>query len=266
MTTLGICLSLMRAGLHGQLQYRLNFLNMILMGLAYQGTGFIFIWVVLSQFQAVAGWSLGDIAFLYGLRLTLHAVGAILFTRFRALDWIIRDGQLDRYLVRPLTPFLHLLCEQPRVSVLGDLLGGVVLFAAANRLVAVDWSPMAVVYLVWVILGGALLEMSLKLCAATFAFRFLQAGNLVGLLDHLLSDFGNYPLKIFGGTLEFLLTFGLPLAFVAYFPSTVLLGRTSELSVSPWFTYLSPLVGLGWFAVAYRFWQHELRHYQSAGH
>jgi ABC-2 type transport system permease protein len=57
-----------------------------------------------------------------------------------------------------------------------------------------------------------------------------------------------------------------PLAFVAYVPATVLLDRTGELSIPVWVAYLAPLVGVVWFALAYRFFAHELRHYQSSGH
>ena len=66
--------------------------------------------------------------------------------------------------------------------------------------------------------------------------------------------------------LEFLLTFGLPLAFVAYFPATVLLGRTGELRVSPIFAYGAPLAGVIWLGLALVVFQCEMRQYQSSGH
>jgi len=54
---------------------------------------------------------------------------------------------------------------------------------------------------------------------------------------------GAYPLRIFSPVLQLLLTFGLPVAFMAYFPATVLLERTAV-----------------WV------FRRELRHYQSSGH
>jgi putative peptidoglycan lipid II flippase len=116
------------------------------------------------------------------------------------------------------------------------------------------------------IIGGALLELALDLMVATLALRVLNTESLFYVLDTFFSDFGNYPLKIFGGTVQFLLTFGLPLAFMAYFPSTVLLGRTGELNVPPALAYAAPLAGVCWFALAVCIFRHELRNYQSAGH
>jgi len=78
--------------------------------------------------------------------------------------------------------------------------------------------------------------------------------------------FGSYPLHIFGDLARFVLTFGVPVAFIAYLPSTVLLGRTGELSVHPALAYGAPLVGAALFGAAYLFWRSQIPHYQSSGH
>jgi len=44
------------------------------MGIAYQGSGFAFIAVVLSRYPDIAGWTFPEIAVLYALRLVAHAV------------------------------------------------------------------------------------------------------------------------------------------------------------------------------------------------
>ena len=266
MTTFGIMLSLWTASIRSALQYRVNFLIMIAMGLIYQGTGFAFIWVVLSRFEAVGGWTLGDIAFLYGLRLLIHAISFLVSGHIRYLDRQIRHGEFDRYLIRPLSPLRQIVSQGMQANAFGDLLGGIVLFLAATTLTPLDWAPATLLYLVLAIIGGALLELALDLMVATLALRVLNTESLFMVLDTFFSDFGNYPLKIFGGTVQFLLTFGLPLAFMAYFPSTVLLGRTGELNVPPALAYAAPLAGVCWFALAVCIFRYELRNYQSAGH
>jgi len=143
---LNITFAMLAAAFRGQMQYRVNFVLQVIFGLGYQGTGFIFIWVVLSRFQALAGWSLGQIAFLYGLRLTTHGLFVSLFGSLSELDEQIREGKFDRYLVRPLNPLLQIMATEVRVSAVGDILGGVALFLAANALVRVDWSPAAIAY------------------------------------------------------------------------------------------------------------------------
>jgi ABC-2 type transport system permease protein len=266
MAVVGIALSMWVASVRSELQYRANFLIMVLMGIVYQCTGFAFIWVVLSRFQAIAGWTLGEVAFLYGLRLVMHSLNGAITGGLYSLEWQVRQGDFDRYLVRPTPPLLQLLCHQVHISIVGDLLGGLALFVAAGSLVTVDWTATALLYLVLAIVGGALIEMALRVLVSALAFRLLSANAFMFLLDTLFSNFANYPLKIFGSALEFLLTFGVPLAFMAYFPTTVLLGRTGELRVSPLFAYGAPLAGVIWLVLALLVFQREMRHYQSSGH
>jgi ABC-2 type transport system permease protein len=266
MATISVALSLWVASLRGELQYRANFLIMILMGIVYQCTGFAFIWVVLGRFQALAGWTLGEVAFLYGLRLLMHSLNGALTGGLYSLEWKVRQGEFDRYLVRPLPPLLQLLCERIHVSIVGDLIGGLALFVAAASLVVVNWTPLALLYLMLALFGGALVELALRVLFSALSFRFLSANAFMFVLDTVFSNFSNYPLKIFGSVLEFLLTFGVPLAFMAYFPAVVLLGRTGELQVNPIFAYAAPLAGVGWLVVALRIFHHEMRSYQSAGH
>src|SRR5262245_8330711 len=266
MATIGLALSLWAASVRGELQYRANFLIMVLMGLVYQCTGFVFIWVVLSQFHELAGWTLGEVAFLYGLRLTMHALNGAITGGLYSLEWKVRGGEFDRDRVRPVPPLLQLLCERVHISILGDLIGGLALFAAASSLVAIDWTPLAMVYLALALIGGALVELAMRLLVSALAFRFLSANAFMLLLDTVFSNFSNYPLKIFGSVLEFLLTFGIPLAFMAYFPAVVLLGRTGELQVNPLFAYAAPVAGLVWLLAALQVFDYAMRSYQSAGH
>jgi ABC-2 type transport system permease protein len=262
----GVTLALALAGLRGQMVHRANFTIMVVSGLVYQCTGFVFIWVVISRFQGLAGWSLGEVAFLYGIRLLAHGVYGLLFYGLHRISNAVRRGELDRVLVRPLPALPQLLTERANVSGLGDLLGGVILFAVANTLVAVDWSAPAIAYLLLAVAGGCLVEAALRLAIGALAFRFLEIGSLSFLVDQLISTFGNYPMRIYGGAAQLVLTFVLPVAFVAYFPASVLLGRTGELSVHPALAYGAPLVGAVLYALAHRFWLGELRHYRSAGH
>jgi ABC-2 type transport system permease protein len=265
-STLAVMRSLWAASVRGALQYRANFLILVAMGLIYQGTGFAFIWVVLARFEALGGWALGEIAFLYGLRLLMHALSFLLSGNIRQLDHQIRRGEFDRYLIRPLSPLRQVLSQGVQVNAFGDLLGGIALFLAATTLTTLDWTPATLLYLVFAILGGALIELALDLMIATLALRVLNTESLFFVLDTFFSEFGNYPLKIFGGTVQFLLTFGLPLAFMAYFPATVLLGRTGELSVPAVFAYGAPCAGVAWMVLAVCLFRSELRAYQSSGH
>lgn len=265
MHTLAMTWTLARAALRSELAYRANFL-MVSAGLVYQCTGFAFIWVVLSRFDAIAGWTLAEITFLYGVRLTAHGLWVVPGNRLVRIDETVTSGEFDQFLVRPLNPLILLVTSRFWLGSFGDLVGGVVILAAATALVDVDWSPVAVGYLLLAVVGGALLEFSVQLAGAALTFRMLSTFALRMLLDSAFNMFGNYPLRIFGGVGQFLLTFVLPVAFVAYLPASVLLDRTGELHVAPALAYAAPVAGMLAFTLAYLFWRRQLRAYQSAGH
>jgi viologen exporter family transport system permease protein len=265
-TQLAAGLALWTAGFRSSLQYRTDTFIVIAMALAFQGTGFAFVWVLLSRFESLAGWTLGQVAFLYGLRLIVHALAGVLTGPIFSLESQVRSGEFDRYLLRPISPLVQFMTQRVEISILGDLLGGVAVFVVANQTLGLAWSPSAVVYLGLAILGGALVEGSVRILIGAATFRTLSSQSLLFLTDSVFSNFANYPLSIFGTILQNVFTFILPLAFVAYLPATALLQRTAELQVSPAFAYAAPIVGLAWAFVAARVFNHELAQYQSAGH
>lgn len=254
------------AGLRGALQYRTDTLIIVVMALVFQGTGFAFAWVVLTRFEAIGGWSLGEIAFLYGLRLIVHAVAGVLAGPFFGLEWQVRSGQFDRYLVRPVSPLLQFMTQSVQISVLGDLLGGLAILLAANALTDVAWTLPAIAYLLLAIIGGALVELATRILIGALTFKTLTSAPLMFLSDSVFSTYANYPLSIFGSILAWIFTFLVPLAFIAYLPATVLLDRTAELQLAPAIAYAAPLAGLVWLAVATRVFNGQISHYQSAGH
>ncbi|GAB2794034.1 ABC transporter permease [Amycolatopsis magusensis] len=255
-----------RAALRAEAQYRANFVVSVIASLCYQGVGLASIGVVLSTFETLGGWTLPEVAFLYGLRLTAHGLWVVLFSQLLVIDQIVREGHFDRFLVRPGNPLVHLMTHRTALTPVGDLLGGLVLLAVVMTLVPVNWSLLGILYLIAAVVGGALTELSLQLAASSLTFRTLSSQALRVTIDTIFGTFGNYPTKIFSAAARFALTFLLPLAFVAYLPGAVLLDKAGELHVPAVVGYAAPAVGVVLFAAAYAVWRRQLRHYQSGGH
>jgi ABC-2 type transport system permease protein len=265
MIAVRIAASLWLAGVRSALEYRADFLIMTLMGLVRQGVGIALMWVILARFETIAGWTIGEVAFLYGMRLTMLALCGLAGDIW-AMQYIVNQGEFDRFLVRPVRPLIQLLTHSVPISAVGDLLGGVALLVAAARLISVTWTARSIVYLLLALIGGGLIQLALRLLLASFSFRALSVSGLMSIVDGLFNEFGTYPLSIFNSTLQFLLTFGIPVAFMAYFPAVVLLERTAELQIHPIIAYGAPLAGVVWMGIALWVFRHEMRHYQSSGH
>ncbi len=252
--------------IRAEFQYRANVIASIIGGFIYQLTGFVVVWIIVARFNGLAGWTLPEITFLYGMRLTSHGIFYACFSQMFEMDRVLITGEFDRYLVRPMSPLLQLFTRKLRVNSFGDLIGGALLLTFATAGAGIDWSPEAIALLLAAVIGGALVEGSVQVTMGSLAFRFLNVLAVRTATNEVFNLYGNYPMTMFPKVLEYLLTFVLPVAFVAYFPASTILGRTEELSVSPYIGWLAPVLGVLLFTLAVRIWMWQSRQYQSSGH
>ncbi|GAA1283259.1 ABC transporter permease [Brachybacterium alimentarium] len=246
--------------------HRMNLVLTFLGSAALQGTQLAFIGVLLNAFGTIAGWDVAEVAFLYGLRLTAHGVCTINFGQHRASALAVRNGDWDRYLLRPAPPLMQLLTRFFNPGTLGDLvLGAAILLAAASR-VDITWSAWSVVYVALAAIGGGLVEAGLQIGVSGLDFRMGPTTRVKDTIDRVLTDFGAYPMTIFGTVGTWLLTFLLPLAFMAYLPATVVLGHTEDLVVPLWLAQLSPLAGPVILVAGVAVFRYLSRWYASPGH
>lgn len=253
------------ASIRSELQYRANAVSSIVGGLLFQITGFIVVWIIASRFSQIGGWGLAELTFLYGMRLTSHGIFYACFSQMFELDRVLITGEYDRYLVRPMPPLIQLFTRKLRINAFGDLLGGSALLIAASTSANVDWSPLAVIYLLLAVIGGGLVEGAVQVTLGSLGFRFLQTLPLRTTVNEIFNVYGNYPNVIFPSTLRAALTFILPVAFVAFFPASILLNRSGDLAVPAWLATMSPLIGVVLFRIAVRIWKIQSAHYQSSG-
>lgn len=266
MTLLSICWHTSLASIRGEMQYRASFIMSLLFGFLFQSIGFIFVAVVLTQFDAVVGWGLWEVGLLYGIRLTAHGLWTISMNQLFRFDRMVQEGTWDRYLIRPLPLWSQLMFTQFRIPPLGDFFSGVVVLVASLWRVDIDWSPSFLLFLPLAIVGGAMIDGAFQLGGAAFAFRFMDTLPLRIVFDDLQGRFASYPMTIFDRPMQVFLTWFVPMAFMAWIPATVLLGRTAELPFPGWVAWLSPVIGLTLMTLAALLFRRESRFYQSAGH
>ena len=69
------------------------------------------------------------------------------------------------------------------------------------------------------------------------------------------------PVTIFSPVFRFIFTFLIPIAFIAYYPSLVIL-RPDEVPLLSW---LSPLIGILFFIISYKIWMYGAMKYSGTG-
>jgi len=254
-----------RAALRAQLQYRVNFWTTLMGGVAYQGTQLLFLGVLLGKFGLIGGWGFPEVAFVFAMRLASHALYVVPFGSLRLLDEMVRDGEFDRVLLRPVNPFLQLVTRWFPLMSLGDALLGAGALIIFSWQAPIDWTGAKVVYLLLAVVGGGLVETGIQTFFCGLSFVATSTFSLRIFADTSITQFSGYPLTMFGRGIFYAFCTLVPMAFISFLPATVLLGRTADVPVPVWLTFLSPLAGVVVFVLGYCFFTKMMPRYTSPG-
>ena len=264
MTVLRFCVRAALTSIRGEMQYRANFILSVVFGLLFQTIGFVSVAVILSRFDEVGGWSLWEVAFLYGLRLSAHGLWLVSGNQISRFDQMIQHGEWDRYLLRPVPLWAQLVCINFRLPPFADMLSGIALLIVAANKIDISLDAARFAFLVLAIASGAMIDGGLQVLAASFAFRHLESMPIRVILDDFQWRFGSYPLDIFRAPIRLSLTWIVPVAFMAWIPASLLLGK--PLPFPDILGWLTPVVGVIVWSIALTVFRAQSRHYASTGH
>jgi ABC-2 type transport system permease protein len=254
-----------RLNFRARLEYRGDFVTAIIVGLLWQASVLVFAGVLLTRFPGLGGWTSGGVLLIAAMRLLSHGVCTLVFQQLWEMTFLVPEGRIDGYLVRPMPVYRQLLLSEFPVNAFGDSAAGVLTFALALTRLHLAWTLPRVAYLVAGILGGILVEASLLTVFAAVSLRYTVGVIWFRWLDSVLGTFSNYPLRVLPTAPRAVLTFVIPVAFIAYLPAAVITGRVAGSGVASWLAYGSPLAGLLLYLASRRVWSFGLRHYQSIG-
>ncbi|MEU0198257.1 MULTISPECIES: ABC-2 family transporter protein [unclassified Streptomyces] len=244
-----------------QMEYRTEFLLMIAIGAIWQVSVIVFATVLLSRFAGMGGWDSSDVLLIPATRMLAHGLFVLLLGRMHWAGQQIQEGRIDIYLMRPMPVHRQIQLAFFPTNAIGDLTVAAGLMVGALSRSDLDWTAGRISYLVAAVLGGMLLEAALFTLVASAGLRFPAADYWGRWLEELLGTFGSYPLNVLPRAVGGFLTYGLPLAFVAYFPAAVLTGHGHTTGVPYWLAASAPLLGLLAYLGARLVWRWSLRHY-----
>lgn len=241
------------------MEYRVDFIVGVLGVFMTQGLTILFLQVLFQHIPALEGWRFEEIAFIYGYSLLPKGLDHLFFDNLWAVGQrLVRKGEFDKYLTRPINPLFHVLVETFQVDALGELLvGGILLTSSVG---VIDWSVAKLLLFALSIPFATLIYTSLKIATASISFWTKQSGA-VTYIFYMFNDFAKYPLGIYHPILRWLLSFIVPFAFTAYYPAAYFLtGDESIFRIGG-----LVLVSILMFSLSLSMWRKGLTAYESAG-
>lgn len=265
--TLSLYLRLLGMQLRGQLAYRLAFFLDLISTAFIVVAEFASIAVVFERFGTMKGWTLGEVAFLYGMLEFSFGWMDMIFSGFDPSNFgrAVRQGTFDRLLLRPVPLVVQVLGSDLALRRLGKVALGAGIFAFALQQTSIQWTLGKVLFLPFVWLGMICFFGGIFMIGATITFWTVESIEVVNIFSYGGSYVISFPMHIYQRWLRRFFTFVVPAAFLNYYPALYFLGKPDPFGLPPFAPFLAPLVGIAVLGVAHLFWRFGLKHYQSTG-
>jgi ABC-2 type transport system permease protein len=266
-STLDLYRRLIATQIRAQLQYPVAFCFELL------GTAFITILqfgslaLILQRFEGIGGWTLGEVAFLYGIVEAAFGTMDMLFSGFDPpfFGQQVRRGRFDQLLLRPVNITLQVLGSRLEIRRLGRIVQGIVILGAALALTDAHWTLVKIIYLP-VVLGSMVSFFGgLFIVGATITFWTVESIEVVNIFTYGGNEMIAYPMHIYRDWMRRFFTFVVPAIFLNYYPALYFLDKPDPFNLPPFAPFLAPVAGLGTLAAALAFWRFGIRHYTSTG-
>ena len=246
--------------LKSKMSYRADFVISNIGMIVSNLVGFVTFYILFQNFPSINGWTMYEMLFLYGFSLVALTPVQCFFDNNWNLRYAVKTGDFIKYCFRPINIFFYYISEVFDVKGLGQLCFGVGTLVYAWRHLAIPVTPVIIAQTVLFLFAASLFMIAIMNFAAATCFWIQNSGYIMVIMFRF-KDFAKYPASIFNSFFRIIFTFVIPIAFIAYYPSLVVL-RPNEIPVLSW---LSPLIGLLFFYLSYRFWLLGARKYDGTG-
>lgn len=245
-----------------QMQHRASFLMLAAAHFIATFAEIVGIWVLFDRFKMVQGWTLEELALVYGVVHMGFALAESLARGFDNFSGMVKNGDFDRVLLRPCGTLLQIAASEVQVMRVGRFLQGFIVLLWSCHMLQISLLSLSTFVILLAIIGTASLFYALFIIQATLAFWTTETLELMNILTYGGVECGQYPITVFNKGFRLFFTLIIPLACVTYYPIAVMLHH-EHLPV--WLGMLAPLAGIVFLIVACQGWKLGVRHYHSTG-
>ena len=224
---------------------------------------FVGIWIMFHTVDALGGFDLSEIAFLYGATAFGLGVADLIGGQVERLGRLIRMGGLDTMLVRPLPLLTQVCADEFALRRVARITQAVMVLGVAAYWVS--WTPAKVGLTLMMLASGAVIFLSIFVIFGCIQFWTVDASEVANAFTYGGNTMTQYPLTIFPKEVVAALTFLVPLAFVNWYQSLYVLDRADPYGFPEWLRFASPLAALALVALTAVVWRLGVRHYESTG-
>jgi ABC-2 type transport system permease protein len=265
--TIGMYIRLLSIQIRSQMQYRGSFFLDVLSTGLLNSVYFLALALVLQRFENIAGWTLGEVAFLAGMTEMAFGTMDLVFSGFDSdtFSQQVRLGRFDQILLRPVNITVQMLGSSFIIRRLGRISQGLLIFIIALVLTDIHWTLAKLLYLPVVYLSMVIAFGALFIFGATLIFWTIQPIEAMNILTYGGNEMVSYPMNIYPAWIRRIFTFAIPFIFLNYYPALYFLDKPDPLGFPAFASFISPFAAIAMLVGSLVFWRFGLTHYQSTG-
>lgn len=246
--------------LKSKMSYRADFIISTIGMIFTNISGFVSFYILFRNFPSIMGWDYNEMIFLYGFSLVSLTPVQCFFDNNWNLRHYVYSGDFIKYCFRPINLFFYFQSEVFDIKGIGQLLFGVGTLTYSWSKIGIPVTALSIIKVIFFLITASLFMIAIMNIAAASCFWILKSGYILTTVIKL-KDYARYPITIFNPVFRFIFTFIIPIAFIAYYPSIVILSP-NNVPILSWF---SPLLGILFFGISYKIWMYGATKYNGTG-
>lgn len=239
--------------------YRANFFIIFISNFTYFAVQIIFLHIVFSSVNSLAGWTKYEMIFYIG---TFNIIDSLFIfgPYFNLLSFpeLIRSGMLDYYITKPVNSQFIISLKNVEIGSLISVLGGIAIIGYSLVEGNMTFTLGRVLLYVIAIFHALLVEYSVYFMMTCFSFWTVKT-DFVEKIHGIICYFSNKPVDIYKGVIRFILCYILPYGFVMTIASK---SAVKSIELGEYVDFL--LLSWCFFGASILFWRFSLRRYSSA--
>lgn len=245
--------------LMSSLEYRINFFAGMLVEMGWMVIKLLYVAIIYKAGTSIGILTPDHILLFIGIYVLMTGIYMLYYGNFSSLPGMVQQGELDLYLVKPVSLQFYVTMRQLAFPYLfPNLVAGILMIVTGWRLAGLPVSLVSVTGFVIYFFCGCMLTYSLFLLPYILSFWIISAGGIADI-NAALWDFNNMPSLIYGKWMRRIGTYVLPVFVITNFPGLFLMGE-----LSPWACVWGVAAPILFFMISRGLWKFALKRYSSA--
>lgn len=215
--------------------------------------------LMMWRFGSIGDYTAGEVLLGFGVVMTAFNIAECFARGFDQFSKIVREGTLDRLVVRPRGLVFQVICQDTRMASLPNIVLGIAVIAYGVSVSGIAWTVPKALVLLSMVACGSLLFFGMFLVYAALCFFTMEGLEVLNIFTDGIRTFSQFPFDIYGKGVLFFTTAVMPMAMVQYWPLQYLMGKGGSIYG------MFPVLSLWFLIPCWLAWRLGIRHYASAG-